>query len=303
MVVETEWINSGHSIDGMLEAEARALIERRLDRLLTPRGRSFQDFLRSSLLAAGPEGTFVRSQRFAVEEEKRATDELEKRADIAWEAIWEVLDARQEAVSVAGIDEAVAIAKRRLEVDEKDIRAEASHNLIGFGHSNSLDGLASTVRKIHAEWEDFVELTKLKRGRNRADILRLFAPRYSGPNKHWEKAKRYSDGSAPDWENAAKEAMSCVEGLAQIVADARGTKLGKCLETLRARGQLSPAVVKAVEAMYGHSSNLPGVRHGSAEDHRLPAEDAIFVVEFCAAAVRLLLAIDDVQMKYHGSRG
>jgi hypothetical protein len=120
----------------------------------------------------------------------------------------------------------------------------------------------------------------------------LAAPRYAGPAEHWRKAEAFAQGSTRDLANAAKEAVCAVEGLAKIVTGEHTLSLGELIKELTSRFNIDGALAKSLSSLWGFASNSPGVRHGGARTATIGDREAQFVLESSAAAIRLLLALD-----------
>jgi hypothetical protein len=121
----------------------------------------------------------------------------------------------------------------------------------------------------------------------------LSSPRYAGPAAHWAKVRRFSNPPPErDPENAAKEAVAAVEALARIVIGDHSLTLGEAIKVLKKGGRLAPALGKALEGVWGFTSNAPGVRHGAAVLSPLASPEENFVVQTSAAAIKMLLALD-----------
>ena len=120
----------------------------------------------------------------------------------------------------------------------------------------------------------------------------LLAPRYLAVRGHWQKAHDFRSATTPDFPNAAKEAVSAVEALAQIVAQRPSATLGECIKALRASGALKQPLLKGLEELWGFASTSPGVRHGSAAIPTLSPAESSYVLDQAAGALRLLLSLD-----------
>jgi hypothetical protein len=120
----------------------------------------------------------------------------------------------------------------------------------------------------------------------------LSAPRYRGVNDHWVKAQQFRQQEQPDLANAAKEAISALEGMAQLLVGQQSATLGDCLKKIRNMNRCHPALVKCLEALWGYTSEAPGVRHGSATPVNISVEEADFVMSISQSAIRYLLAAD-----------
>jgi hypothetical protein len=120
----------------------------------------------------------------------------------------------------------------------------------------------------------------------------LASPRYAAPAKHWVKVKGFLSRPDPDHENAVKEAISAVEGLAKIVTGDDGATLGESIKALRRDGKLHPALAKALEGLWGFASEAPGVRHGAGKLGSARESELRFAVNTARAAACMLLDLD-----------
>jgi len=120
----------------------------------------------------------------------------------------------------------------------------------------------------------------------------LSAARYEGVLRHWEKAQAFFFGDAPDLENAAKEAVSAVEAMAQLVTRSPKARLGDSVKHLRSRGVIHAPLLKGLEEVWGYTCEASGVRHGSATARNLTRGESRYVFDQCSAALRLLLSLD-----------
>jgi hypothetical protein len=123
----------------------------------------------------------------------------------------------------------------------------------------------------------------------------LQAPRYAAVAAHWDKAQRFSRGEQLDLANSAKEAVSAVEALAQIVTRRGSTTLGACINDLRTGGRIGKPLLRGLEELWAFTSNSPGVRHGSPTGPTLTVAESAYIRDQAAAALRLLLSIDDAK--------
>ena len=111
------------------------------------------------------------------------------------------------------------------------------------------------------------------------------APRYARPRDHWRKAQNFAQGDDRDLPNAAKEAISAVEGLARVVMNAPTATLGELIKRLKREKKVDPAMAKSLEGLWAFTSNSPGVRHGSGQPPTIDEAQVAFVVEQCGAAL------------------
>jgi hypothetical protein len=97
----------------------------------------------------------------------------------------------------------------------------------------------------------------------------------------WLKAKNFTFGSAPDFENSVKESVSSIESTLRILLGKPTGTLGNLLKD----GQLDKDVERLVSQAYGYASNRDGVRHGGTQPSTLTQVEAEFFLNFAAAAI------------------
>jgi hypothetical protein len=125
------------------------------------------------------------------------------------------------------------------------------------------------------------------------DVLLQLAPaRYAGPRHHLAKAIDLLAIEPPDHANAAKEAISAVEGMARIVASDPSATLGELITRLKSQGRLNPALAKSLEGAWGFTNTSPGVRHGSIVPPTITPAEAEFVLGAAKVGITLLLDLD-----------
>jgi hypothetical protein len=120
----------------------------------------------------------------------------------------------------------------------------------------------------------------------------LLAPRYLAVRGHWQRAHDFLSAVTPDYPNAAKEAVSAVEALAQIVVRRSSATFGECIKELRASGAVKQPILKGLEELWGFTNSSPGVRHGSAATPTLSPAECAYVLDQAAGTLRLLLSLD-----------
>jgi hypothetical protein len=101
-----------------------------------------------------------------------------------------------------------------------------------------------------------------RRGAARSQLIlqiqgQLTAPRYRSARTHFDKSVGFCSATPPDWENAAKEAISGLESLALLISGTTGT-LGSAIKTLRASNRLNPAVLKILDGLRASPANHRG---------------------------------------------
>ena len=87
-----------------------------------------------------------------------------------------------------------------------------------------------------------------------------------------------------DWAGSVRASIDAVESVTkQVVPGSAGT-LGKALAVLEREEGLHGALKKGFSALYGYTSDEPGVRHGLLDDEsRVTRDEAIFMIGACAA--------------------
>jgi len=118
----------------------------------------------------------------------------------------------------------------------------------------------------------------------------LRAPRYSGVRTHLSKSQMFLAQDPPDLANSAKEAICAVEALARLVCNDQTATLGELIKVLKAAHNLDPALTKALEGIWGYTSNAPGVRHGGTAD--LDIARAQVTLDLARSSIYYLLGAD-----------
>jgi hypothetical protein len=151
--------------------------------------------------------------------------------------------------------------------------------------SNSFEAEPAALRAYHGRIVGrFVNEASL-------DAL-LAAPRYRGPQEHWQKAQAFMSAGARDFANAAKEAICAVEGTARLVMHDASATLGELLKRIKNEANVNRAIIRSIEGLWAYTSSEPGIRHGAASDHDVTFEDAQYVLGSAEAAIKFLLSID-----------
>jgi len=100
----------------------------------------------------------------------------------------------------------------------------------------------------------------------------------------------FSDKKSPDYRNCIKESISAVESLIKILVHDDKVDFSKGLKQLQSKFKLHGAFIKAIDSLYGYTSDAGGIRHGSPEMAPVHSEDARFVMVWCFALVNYLVA-------------
>jgi hypothetical protein len=133
-------------------------------------------------------------------------------------------------------------------------------------------------------------------GLERSPVIQVQATlgvrRYEAAAEHFSKAIAFLTGPGQDLANSAKEATLAVESLAMVVTGRNKGTLGDCIKELRRRGDLSAPLDQMFEALWGYSSEEPGVRHGKLLPPSLTEPHATLVINMAASAIVFRLDLD-----------
>ncbi len=83
-----------------------------------------------------------------------------------------------------------------------------------------------------------------------------------------------------------------VEQMARILIGDASATLAEAIKELRGSGRVAAPLLKGIEEIWGLTSQVPGVRHGSASLDSLDPAVAQYVISQAAAALALLLSKD-----------
>jgi hypothetical protein len=107
-----------------------------------------------------------------------------------------------------------------------------------------------------------------------------------GPDEQFQKAVAfYSQRPAPDLENAVKEAVSAVEGVAQIVLEDTSLTMSKALSKLKKEKDVHPTLIVMLEKLYAYRGDAEGVGHALTGEKEVRLEDAEFTLAVSASAI------------------
>jgi len=161
------------------------------------------------------------------------------------------------------------------------------------GKGPRIDELEAAKNRCQSESAHELSLLVYSQDRSRIPVAeQLSAPRYQAVLPAWHKAHTLADQSAPDYPNAAKEAVNAVEQLARIVTGKPTATLGDAIKDLRTTGRVQAPLLKGIEELWGWTSGTPGVRHGSSNMLIVDAPTAGYILAQADAALSLLLAAD-----------
>jgi len=96
--------------------------------------------------------------------------------------------------------------------------------------------------------------------------------------------------NAPDYRNSVKESISAVEGVTRILSGDQDATLWKALKIIEGNSPLHGALRKALEALYGYTSDADGIRHALSEgEEPVDPSTAKFMLVVCSAFVVYLI--------------
>lgn len=122
-------------------------------------------------------------------------------------------------------------------------------------------------------------------------IEKATTTKYSSVSTHLSKALGlFSNRKKHDYENAIKESISAVEALCCVITQSKNATLHNAINKLETNGiKLHPALLKAIDNLYGYASDEGGIRHGSIDFAGANSEDAKFMLVSCSAFVNYLI--------------
>lgn len=113
----------------------------------------------------------------------------------------------------------------------------------------------------------------------------------SAVQEHLNKSlSLFSDRENPDYPNSIKESISAVESVCKIISGKEKATLPDALKVIETKRDIHPAFKKALESLYGYTSDEGGIRHSLLEKDNVAPEDAKFMLVICSAFVNYLKA-------------
>jgi hypothetical protein len=98
---------------------------------------------------------------------------------------------------------------------------------------------------------------------------------------HYTKAKRYLEAAQPDYENAAKEAVSSIESLVKSLTGE--SDYTKAIKKATDAGLIPRPIDEIAIKLFAYRGNEPGVAHGSADTPDVTKEEAELVFNLSGA--------------------
>jgi hypothetical protein len=98
---------------------------------------------------------------------------------------------------------------------------------------------------------------------------------------HYAKAQRYLAAAEPDYENAAKEAVSSVESLVRVLTGE--TDYTRAIKKATDAGLIPRPIDELAIKLFAYRGNEPGVAHGAAETPDVSADEARLIFNLAGA--------------------
>lgn len=112
---------------------------------------------------------------------------------------------------------------------------------------------------------------------------------FKGPDEQFAKAIGHlNKRPEPDAQNAIKDAVGALEGVARIIAKDPKVELDEALKKEPFTPGLHRVLREGIGRIYGYKGDAPGVGHGQVGSEKPGLPEAEFVVGTCAAAILML---------------
>lgn len=95
----------------------------------------------------------------------------------------------------------------------------------------------------------------------------------------------YQRRPEPDWDNAVKDAVGAIEGLARILTAHPKEVLSDQIKIIQREKGIDPLLAEMLQKLYAYRGNKPGVGHGKAVGTGTTPEEAEFVMGTSASAI------------------
>jgi hypothetical protein len=103
----------------------------------------------------------------------------------------------------------------------------------------------------------------------------------AAPRTHYAKAQRFLNAADPDYENAAKEAVSALESLVKTLTGE--SDYTRAIKKATDAGLIPRPIDEIAVKLYAYRGNEPGVAHGSADAPGVTADEARLVYNLAGA--------------------
>ncbi len=129
--------------------------------------------------------------------------------------------------------------------------------------------------------------------KNRASFAQattvLRAPEFKQPRGQFEKAVQLFTQNPPDNENALKDAVAAVEGVANVIAGTSGQQLNTVIDRLVAGNKIPKPSDEIFKKLYARRGAAPGVAHSNVtEATALTDVEVSFLLGVCAECIQYL---------------
>lgn len=203
---------------------------------------------------------------------------IDSRHQFQWYTPYEIIELLLEGETIYGKEE-------RYIGDEQYSKAEFL-NILAKGFNHILEEEHSGYRICDNRFVKITEESEI------AEIEMAANNPFEAVKSSIKKAVRlFSDKEKPDYENCIKEAISAVESMCCIITGESGSQatLGKMLGELEAHGVvIHKAMQEGFKKLYGYTSDVGGIRHGSIDFTGAAEEDARYMLISCSAFVNYL---------------
>jgi len=118
-----------------------------------------------------------------------------------------------------------------------------------------------------------------------------------GPDEQFQKAIAFLNRRPePDLENAVKEAVSAVEGVARILLDDHSLVFSRALARLKSEKDVHPTLVALLDKLYAYRGDAKGVGHALTGAKEVRLEDVELALAVSASAIVFLARLFDRAM-------
>lgn len=131
-------------------------------------------------------------------------------------------------------------------------------------------------------------VTPLISGEQAEEVQIAIENRYAEVSGHIKKALEfYKKRPVADYKNSIKESISSIEALARIALNKPNATLGALSKSLN----IHPAFKKAINELYGWTSDEGGIRHSeNGKEFNTGEEEARFMLVECSALVNYIIS-------------
>jgi len=223
----------------------------------------------------------------------RARAELEERSESYWQHMASALTTGRVLWSADVAREVVSRLNSAIESNATSLAGVIREAIVRYGHGVLMSDFDRDASAMKENLKLKVQLFGLGRKPCPAVLEELLSsPRYCAVSEHFRKARQFIELDTPDCANGAKEAISAVEAMAQLLIADASAPFGKALDKIATRQLVPRELIRVLRALWSSTNEANGVRHGSATLASITEPEALFVLETSEAAVRLFLHLD-----------